>query len=179
MWLGPQPLEPDFVGANPSSVPHELCDLGQATSLLWHAFFSRASGENSVYVLGDTRQAPTAVLLQEGKWRPGGGGGVAGSFPKVTLMCGGGPGGQAGGGVPATSWSRPLSGGDRVALASQVYGRVPRETRYGEPVGDSEHAGRPVLWNMPPPPSASASQGRTHPCPWPARACRSPAPLTS
>lgn len=61
----------------------------------------------------------------------------------------------------------------------EVYGRVPRETRYGEPVGDPEHAGRPVVWNMPPPPSASASQGRTHPCPWPARACRSPAPLTS
>lgn len=106
-------------------------------------------------------------------------GSLAASFPKVALMCGGGTGGKAGGGVSATSWSCPLSGGDRVALASQVYGRVPRETRYGEPVGDSEHVGRPVVWNMPPPPSASASQGRTHPCPWPAPACRSPAPLTS
>lgn len=39
LWLGPQPPEPEFVGSNPSSVPHWLCDLGQVTSLLWHAFF--------------------------------------------------------------------------------------------------------------------------------------------
>lgn len=70
LWLGTQPLEPDFMGSDPSSVTHWLCDFGQVTSLFWHDFFHMQTGK----IVGSTSWATSGKCWLPSSCRGGNGG---------------------------------------------------------------------------------------------------------